>query len=164
MYWTMKSVPLLLYTLMLPFATTAVDDTAASPVKERNMQVMLCRCEKRKEDLYDRRHRTLRGGETGDRMLGGVQDENGYWILDGFRVLPNKDEDCAGGKKRKKGNIFDNKNRKLSFKDGEDYGETVQDEYKYESEEDAGMGEIEGDKQEEMVMRRRLRAVSFHRH
>jgi hypothetical protein len=93
--------PTLLCSLLLVSVVTA-DERHND---ERGLHVVLCRCEKKKENLYNRR---LRGFDENHRNLETFQDSQGYYIVDGIRVLPLDDEDCVGENKRKS-NIFDHR-------------------------------------------------------
>lgn len=99
---TMKSIAAtLLCSLLLMFLVTTDESQRA----ERGLQVVLCRCEKKTDNLHNRR---LRGFDENPRNLGTFQDSEGYYIVYGIRVLPLDDEDCVGKKKRQ-ANIFDNR-------------------------------------------------------
>jgi hypothetical protein len=113
---------------------------------ERGLQVVLCRCEKRKEKLYNRRR--LRGGDEKHRNLETFQDSQGYYIVDGIRVLPRDDADCKGAKKRKNSNIFDNRQLR-SIEDETDEQETQLDEEVTEGKAEDGEG-LEPDTQREL--------------
>lgn len=99
---TMKSIAATLLCSLLLVSLVTADE---SHNDKRSLQVVLCRCEKKAESLYNRR---LRGFDENHRNLGTFQDSQGYYIVDGIRVLPLDDEDCVVKKKRK-ANIFDNR-------------------------------------------------------
>lgn len=96
-------------TLTLVLAVLLIGEAAAAKK---------CRCEAKYEDFYDRR-RGLTSGDNSHRDLGGqdsyqyggaYEDDEGYYVVDGVRVLPKSDSACDT---RGHQNYFDN-NRALS--------------------------------------------------
>lgn len=145
---TMKSIAATLLCSLLLVSLVTADE---SHNYKRSLQVVLCRCEKKADNLYNRR---LRGFDESYRNLGTFQDSSGYYIVDGIRVLPLDDEDCVG-KKKIKANIFDNRQLRNV------HDETDEQEMELNEEVTRGDGTEEDGENMQPNLERRLKRVRF---
>jgi hypothetical protein len=107
MIQTMRQVALLLCALFV----------AASVKAEHNVPQLLCRCEASYENLYNRRLDQENDNDNDNRQLG-VVFSDGFYTINGIRVLPPYSSECsnslpAGGGHRNLQQSFSDVNEEL---------------------------------------------------